>query len=56
MSWIKKKTIALDLQGEQYQGNALIDLRNLDKVYHTDAGDFPALKNVNLEIGRGEFV
>lgn len=37
-------------------GDALIDLRNLNKVYHTDAGDFPALKDVNLKIGHGEFV
>lgn len=56
MSWIKKKKIDLGLNEQQFQGDALIDLRNLDKIYHTDAGDFPALKNVNLKIGRGEFV
>jgi ABC-type lipoprotein export system ATPase subunit len=39
-----------------YQGNALIDLQGLNKVYHTEAGDFPALKDVNLKIGTGEFV
>jgi ABC-type lipoprotein export system ATPase subunit len=35
---------------------ALIDLRDLHKVYHTDAGDFPALVGIDLQIGRGEFV
>ncbi len=34
----------------------LIALRDLVKVYHTPAGDFPALKGINLTIGRGEFV
>lgn len=37
-------------------GDALIDLRQLNKIYHTDAGDFPALKDIDLKIGRGEFV
>ncbi len=37
-------------------GDTLIDLRQLNKVYHTDAGDFPALKDINLKIGHGEFV
>ena len=36
--------------------NDLIDLRQLNKVYHTDAGYFPALKDINIKIGRGEFV
>ncbi len=34
----------------------LIQVRNVSKVYKTEAGDFPALKNVGLEIGKGEFV
>jgi ABC-type lipoprotein export system ATPase subunit len=34
----------------------LIDLRNVKKAYKTEAGDFLALKNVNLTIDRGEFV
>ncbi len=36
--------------------HALIDLKNVDKSYQTAVGDFPALKNVNLQIGEGEFV
>ena len=37
-------------------GQALIDLKNLHKVYKTDAGEFPALKGINLQIDAGEFV
>ena len=35
---------------------ALIELRNVVKAYKTDAGDFLALKGINLSIGEGEFV
>ena len=35
--------------------NPLIRLRQVRKVYETAAGDFPALKNISLEIHRGEF-
>jgi putative ABC transport system ATP-binding protein len=34
----------------------MISLTNLTKSYETPAGDFPALRGINLEIGRGEFV
>jgi putative ABC transport system ATP-binding protein len=34
----------------------LVALRGIDKYYATPAGDFQALKNVTLEIGKGEFV
>ena len=34
----------------------LIDLRDIKKVYKTEAGDFMALKGINLSIDRGEFV
>ncbi len=34
----------------------LIELRNLTKVYKTPAGEFPALRDVNLCIAPGEFV
>jgi len=36
--------------------DALIDLRDAAKTYHSDAGDFPALRGVNLRVGRREFV
>jgi len=35
---------------------ALIDLNGVSKTYHTSAGAFPALKNINLTFHRGEFV
>jgi len=34
----------------------LIHIHNVSKAYQTEAGDFLALKSVNLEIGDGEFV
>jgi ABC-type lipoprotein export system ATPase subunit len=37
-------------------GHRLIDLQNIDKFYQTAVGDFPALKNINLQINEGEFV
>jgi putative ABC transport system ATP-binding protein len=35
---------------------SLIEMRDVVKVYSTAAGDFPALKGINLQIGAGEFV
>ena len=34
----------------------LIELRDVVKLYKTPAGDFAALKGINLQIERGEFV
>jgi putative ABC transport system ATP-binding protein len=34
----------------------LINLRHVVKNYKTPAGDFPALKGIDLQVGRGEFV
>jgi len=36
--------------------NEVIRIENMSKSYQTSAGLFPALKNVNLSIGKGEFV
>src|SRR6185503_14346151 len=35
---------------------ALIEIRNLRKVYQTPAGDFTAVNGINVEVQRGEFV
>ena len=35
---------------------ALIELRNLGKIYHSGDTEFAALHDVNLSIERGEFV
>jgi ABC-type lipoprotein export system ATPase subunit len=37
-------------------GQAIVDLRNVNKSYKTAVGDYPALKNINLQINAGEFV
>ncbi|NMC81159.1 MAG: hypothetical protein GYA59_17505, partial [Chloroflexi bacterium] len=34
----------------------LIELRDLVKVYRTPAGETPALRGVNLQVSRGEFL
>lgn len=36
-------------------GQPIIEIRNLDKSYRTLAGDYPALRDVNLTITAGEF-
>jgi putative ABC transport system ATP-binding protein len=36
--------------------DAVIRIENLQKSYETSAGLFPALKDVNLSIGNGEFI
>lgn len=36
--------------------SSLIELRDLVKVYRTPAGDFPALRGIDLTVGRSEFV
>jgi putative ABC transport system ATP-binding protein len=38
------------------ENSPLISIRQLSKVYTSGAGDFPALKNINLSFGIGEFV
>lgn len=34
----------------------VIEIKNLSKNYHTDAGEVPVLKGINVAIGSGEFV
>ncbi|HEU0294362.1 MAG TPA: ATP-binding cassette domain-containing protein [Anaerolineales bacterium] len=37
-------------------GHSIVDLRNVNKSYKTAVGDYPALKNINLQFNAGEFV
>ena len=37
-------------------GHSIVDLRGVYKSYKTAVGDYPALKDVNLQINAGEFV
>lgn len=42
---------------ENYEdSNHLIELRHVEKTYHTDAGDFTALRGVDLQVNAGEFL
>ncbi len=36
--------------------SSIIELRDVTKVYSTAAGEFPALKNINLQVNAGEFL
>ena len=40
----------------QISSQPLIELRNVVKTYSTAAGDFTALKGINLQVGASEFV
>ena len=43
--------------GHHRQGSqSLIECRQLVKTYHSTAGDFPALKEIDLQVDRGQFV
>jgi putative ABC transport system ATP-binding protein len=39
-----------------HNGHSLIDLRDVFKSYETGAGEIPILKDINLQVGEGEFV
>jgi len=41
---------------DRENSSPLIEVRNVAKVYSTAAGDFDALKGINLRVGKGEFV
>ncbi len=46
---VKKDTPAVD-------GSQLIGLKNVTKAYEVASGEFVALKNVDMQVGAGEFV
>lgn len=42
--------------GSDRQNKLLIELRKIEKTYHTDAGNFMALRGVDLQVKAGEFL
>jgi putative ABC transport system ATP-binding protein len=42
--------------GKVINGRSLIEFESVSKLFHTSAGEFVALRDVNLSIDRGEFV
>jgi putative ABC transport system ATP-binding protein len=40
----------------KHLSNALIEMTGVSKTYHSSAGPFPALENINLKFYQGEFV
>jgi len=43
-------------QTEQLSMHPYFSIRDLSKVYHTSAGDFPALKGLSLDVYQGELL
>jgi putative ABC transport system ATP-binding protein len=43
-------------RANHHNNHSLIDLHDVFKSYETDAGEIPILKDINLQIGEGEFV
>lgn len=39
-----------------YMTSPIVELRNVSKIYSTAAGDFVALRNINLKVQAGEFL
>jgi putative ABC transport system ATP-binding protein len=50
------KTGASGLPGEPHMMDTMIHLTNVSKTFETAAGSFQALTDIDLSIGRGEFV
>jgi putative ABC transport system ATP-binding protein len=60
LDWTGRDPSGIPLEGESDlyapDTDAMIDLRGISKAYKTDAGPFLALKGIDLQVYRGEFV
>ena len=54
--WLKRKSPPTDTDSYRNGNTYLIELRNVIKTYQSAAGTFTALKGVNLQVGKGEFI
>jgi len=55
--WFKRHRTNGIANGQNRDGNAhLIDMRQIVKTYQSAAGTFTALRSVDLQVNRGEFV
>jgi len=55
--WFKRNGTNGSANGQYRQGNThLIDMRQIVKTYQSAAGTFTALRSVDLQVDRGEFV
>ncbi|HEY84023.1 MAG TPA: ABC transporter ATP-binding protein [Chloroflexi bacterium] len=57
-NWLKRKKSSTNASNGRYKNGAkhLIELRNVSKIYETAAGNFTALKDVDIQVDPGEFV
>jgi len=49
-------SVASQVHNSSSAGSALVELLDVVKVYSTAAGEFTALNEINLQVGKGEFV
>ena len=58
LKWFRRNKSKRDQPNGLYRhgNNHLIEMRAVDKIYETAAGNFYALKQVDLQVGTGEFV
>jgi putative ABC transport system ATP-binding protein len=56
MTVAKLKPYLTAWDGSSSQPRSLIELKQVTKIYHTSAGDFHALKDIDITINSGEFV
>ncbi len=59
--WVRKHLVDLSQKTSLFMNSSLsvqslIEMRAVVKVYSTAAGEFTALKGINLQVGAGEFV
>ncbi len=54
--WFQKKPADTVSSAYRHGNNHLIEIRNVVKTFQSAAGKFTALKGIDLQIGRGEFV
>ena len=54
--WLSRAQKANRATNGQLHNTHLIDLHQVEKIYQSAAGSFTALKRVDLQIDRGEFV
>ena len=54
--WTKRARAGTLLYDSEHLTRPLVELIDVNKAYNTPAGPFPALKQINLTIGKGEMV
>ncbi|HSM55379.1 MAG TPA: ABC transporter ATP-binding protein, partial [Candidatus Sulfomarinibacteraceae bacterium] len=56
LDWLLPTKVNGQTHPRQMISDTVIEVRNLHKAYKTAAGDFPALRGIDLTVNKGEFV